>query len=53
MYTFQAIHDLHSMGYVHRDIRPSKFVFSRSMDMAYLVGFSLAYQFKDDGVPTK
>lgn len=42
------------MGYVHRDIRPSKFVIGRERpDMAYLVGFSLAYQFKEDGTPSR
>ncbi|KAI6171838.1 hypothetical protein M3Y98_00906700 [Aphelenchoides besseyi] len=47
MQTFQAIHDLHSLGFTHRDISPSKFVLGLdNPHIVYMIGFSMAHHFE-------
>ncbi|KAK0419701.1 hypothetical protein QR680_014275 [Steinernema hermaphroditum] len=40
--TFQAINDLHTLGYIHRAIGPTKFVIGPEGCRLYMVGLSLA-----------
>ncbi|KAI6180007.1 Protein kinase domain-containing protein [Aphelenchoides besseyi] len=47
MQTFQAVHDLHSLGFIHRDISPTKFIFGLdNPQIVYMIGFSLSYHFE-------
>ncbi|KAI6195977.1 hypothetical protein M3Y94_01054000 [Aphelenchoides besseyi] len=47
MQTFQAVHDLHSVGFIHRDISPSKFVLGLdNPHLVYMIGFSMAHHFE-------
>lgn len=47
MQTFQAVHDLHSLGYLHRNINPTKFVFGlENPQIVLLVGFSRSLHFQ-------
>ncbi|KAI6193747.1 hypothetical protein M3Y96_01051600 [Aphelenchoides besseyi] len=45
--TFQAIHDLHHAGYLHRTISPTKFCIGINKNhYVYLIGFSRSYHFE-------
>ncbi|KAI6179898.1 hypothetical protein M3Y98_00660800 [Aphelenchoides besseyi] len=47
MQTFQAVHDLHALGFIHRDISPTKFIFGLdNPQIVYMIGFSLSYHFE-------
>ncbi|KAI6221330.1 hypothetical protein M3Y99_01562500 [Aphelenchoides fujianensis] len=47
MQTFEAVHDLHSLGFLHRDLSPAKFVLGLdNPQLVYLVGFSMAFHFQ-------
>uniref|UniRef100_A0A7E4VEA8 Protein kinase domain-containing protein n=1 Tax=Panagrellus redivivus TaxID=6233 RepID=A0A7E4VEA8_PANRE len=47
MQAFQAVHDLHTLGYLHRNIAPSKFMLGlENNTLIYLGGFSTAFHFK-------
>ncbi|KAH7728778.1 Protein F38E1.3 [Aphelenchoides avenae] len=45
--TFQAVHDLHRHGFLHNDIRPTKFALGQKPGTLYLIGFSLSYILSD------
>uniref|UniRef100_A0A914Q951 Protein kinase domain-containing protein n=1 Tax=Panagrolaimus davidi TaxID=227884 RepID=A0A914Q951_9BILA len=47
MQAFQAVHDMHTLGYLHRNIAPSKFMIGlENPTLIYLGGFSTAYHYK-------
>mmetsp|Transcript_10540 Transcript_10540/g.20263 ORF Transcript_10540/g.20263 Transcript_10540/m.20263 type:complete len:417 (-) Transcript_10540:22-1272(-) len=42
---FERIESLHKLGYVHRDLKPSQFMFKRSSHLLYLIDFNLARKY--------
>ncbi|KAI6196233.1 hypothetical protein M3Y94_01084200 [Aphelenchoides besseyi] len=47
MQTFQAIHDLHSLGYLHRNLSPAKFMLGiDNPQIFYIIDFSRSHHFE-------
>jgi serine/threonine protein kinase len=42
---FERIETLHNLGYVHRDLKPSQFMFKRHSSQLHLVDFNLARKY--------
>ncbi|KAI6179067.1 Protein kinase domain-containing protein [Aphelenchoides besseyi] len=47
MQTFQAVHDLHTLGYLHRNLSPTKFVLAiDNPQIVYIIDFSRSHHFE-------
>ncbi|KAI6171786.1 Protein kinase domain-containing protein [Aphelenchoides besseyi] len=47
MQTFQAIHDLHTLGYLHRNLSPTKFMLGiDNPQIFYIIDFSRSHHFE-------
>ncbi|KAI6238390.1 hypothetical protein M3Y99_00689900 [Aphelenchoides fujianensis] len=47
MQAFQGIHDVHTLGFLHRTVQPSKFMLGiNKPHMIYTMGFSRSYHFE-------
>jgi serine/threonine protein kinase len=42
---FERIESLHALGFVHRDLKPSQFMYKRSSHTVYLIDFNLARKY--------
>jgi serine/threonine protein kinase len=42
---FERIESLHGLGYVHRDLKPSQFMYKRNSHTVYLLDFNLARKY--------
>jgi serine/threonine protein kinase len=50
MQAFQAVHDLHSLGYIHRDLSPKKFVLGlENPHLIYLIGMCFLFRIFNAG----